>query len=210
MRPGDAPGPPSFTVTPMFPTFLFVHDHPDPVRMNDRLIEFSYASRAADPTGRVISSRGGWQSNPDMRLRPELQSLIRFIDETIARVKIYLDIVDRFDLQVSDMWINISGKGGYNTAHIHGNVFFGGVYYVKTHAGCGHIQFQEPSNIREYYCPPYAQITPRNCLVQQCAAEAGRLCIFPAYLPHEVTENTVDEERISIAFNIAGAMRPST
>ena len=208
MRADDASGRPAFTVTPMFPTFLFVHDHPDPGSMNERLIEYSVAARAADPTGHAVSGRGGWQSHTDMRLRPELRSLIRFIDETIGRVKVYLDIVERFDLHVSGMWININGKGSYNTPHIHGNTFFGGVYYVKTHPGCGQIQFQESSNIREYHCPPYARITPRNCFVQQCAAEAGRLCIFPAYLPHEVTENTVDEERISIAFNIAGAMRP--
>ncbi len=207
MRADDASGRPAFTVTPMFPTFLFVHDHPDPGSMNERLIEYSVAARAADPTGHAVSGRGGWQSHTDMRLRPELRSLIRFIDETIGRVKVYLDIVERFDLHVSGMWININGKGSYNTPHIHGNTFFGGVYYVKTHPGCGQIQFQESSNIREYHCPPYARITPRNCFVQQCAVEAGRLCIFPAYLPHEVTENTVDEERISIAFNIAGAMR---
>ncbi len=207
MRADDASGRPAFTVTPMFPTFLFVHDHPDPGSMNERLMEYSYAARAADPTGHAVSGRGGWQSHTDMRLRPELRSLIRFIDETIGRVKVYLDIVERFDLHVSGMWININGKGSYNTPHIHGNTFFGGVYYVKTHPDCGQIQFQESSNIREYHCPPYARITPRNCFVQQCAAEAGRLCIFPAYLPHEVTENTVDEERISIAFNIAGAMR---
>ncbi len=171
-------------------------------------MEFGYAARAADPAGHAVSGRGGWQSHTDMRLRPELQSLIRFIDETVGRVKVYLDIADGFDLHVSSMWININGKGSYNTPHIHGNTFFSGVYYVKTHPGCGQIQFQESSNIREYHCPPYARITPRNCFVQQCAAEAGRLCIFPAYLPHEVTENTVDEERISIAFNVAGAMRP--
>lgn len=107
------------------------------------------------------------------------------------------------------MWFNINGKGGYNATHIHGNTFFGGVYYAKAHEGCGQIQFHEPSNIREYHCPPYGRLTPRNAFVQQCAAEAGRLCVFPAYLPHEVTENTVDEDRISIAFNVAGAMPPS-
>ena len=206
MKPGDASPPPSFSVTPMFPTFLFVHDHPDPALTNEGLTQFSFAARAADPAGCAISSRGGWQSHTNMRLRAELQPLIRFIDDTIALVKVYLDIDDRFDLRVSTMWLNINGKGSYNTPHIHGNTFFGGVYYVKTHEGCGQIQFHEPSNIREYHCPPYARNTPRNCFVQQCAAESGRLCIFPAYLPHEVTENTVDEERISIAFNINGVM----
>jgi len=206
MKADDAASPPSFLVTPMFPTFLFVHDHPDPAHMNERLVEFSYAARAADPNGHMVSSRGGWQSHTDMRLRAEFQPLIGFIDATINRVKIHLDIVDRFDLRVSSMWININGRGSYNTPHIHGNAFFSGVYYMKTHDGCGHIQFREPSNIREYHCPPYAEITPRNCFVQQCAAEAGRLCLFPSYLPHEVTENTSDEERISVAFNVAGAM----
>jgi uncharacterized protein (TIGR02466 family) len=210
MSSGDASPPSSFSVTPMFPTFLFVHDHPDSAPINAELTPFSLALRAADPTGRAISSRGGWQSQPDMRLRSELRPLIRFIDDTIGRVKIYLDIDDRFELRVSDMWININGKGSYNTPHIHGNVFFGGVYYVKTHEGCGQIQFHEPSSTREYHCPPYSRITPRNCFVQQCAAQAGRLCIFPAYLPHEVTENTVDEERISVAFNVAGATAPAT
>jgi hypothetical protein len=50
-------------------------------------------------------------------------------------------------------------------------------------------------------------------LVEFCyaarAAEAGRLCIFPAWLPREMTENTVDEDRISMVFNIVGAKRAS-
>ncbi len=111
MRPDDASSPPAFLVTPMFPTFLFVHDHPDAARMNERLVEFSYAARAADPNGHNVSSRGGWQSHTDMRLRSEFQPLIRLIDETISRVKIHLDIVSRFDLHVSSMWININGRG---------------------------------------------------------------------------------------------------
>ena len=194
----------------MFPTFLFVQDHPDPTLINQELARFSFAVRAADPTGRAISSRGGWQSQPEMRSRAELRPLVQFINETIGTVKVYLDIADSFDLKVSDMWININGKGSYNTPHIHGNAYFSGVYYVKTHEGGGQIQFHEPSSVREYHCPPYTQITPRNCFVQKCAAEPGRLCIFPAYVPHEVTENTVDEERISVAFNITGAQAPAT
>ncbi|NIP45139.1 MAG: hypothetical protein GWO29_01480 [Gammaproteobacteria bacterium] len=187
----------------MFPTFLFVHDHPDPSAMNQQLTAFSYGARAADPEGRSVSGRNSWQSQP-LRPHPELQPLMGFVEETIARVRVYLDIDARFSFRITDTWININGKGSYNATHIHGGVYFGGVYYVKTHEGCGHIQFHEPSNIRESHCPPYARITPRNCFVQQCAAKAGRLCIFPAYLPHEVTENTVDDERISIAFNVAG------
>ena len=209
MRADDVTASPVFSVTPMFPTFLFIHDHSNPASMNQRLVEFSYAVRAADPNGRIVSSRGGWQSNVDMASRGELAPLIAFIDDTVNRIKSYLSIDERFALRVSSMWLNINGKGNYNTPHIHGNTFFSGVYYVKTHEGCGQIQFHEPSNIREYHSPPYSKLTPRNCFVHQCAVEAGRLCIFPAYLPHEVTENTVDEERISIAFNIAGAMRAS-
>lgn len=209
MSSSQPPGTPAFTATPMFPTFLFVHDHPDPARLNDPIVELSYAARAADPGGHNVSGRRSWQSHTDMRGRPELQPLIHFIDETVARVKEYLDIDPGFALRVSSMWLNINGRGSYNTTHIHGNTFFGGVYYVKAEPGCGTIQFHEPSNIREYHCPPYAQITPRNAFVQQCPAEPGRLCLFPAYVPHDVTENTVDADRISVAFNVAGVMGPA-
>lgn len=96
MRADDVTASPAFSVTPMFPTFLFVHDHSNPASMNQRLVEFCYAARAADPNGRIVSSRGGWQSNVDMASRGELGPLIAFINDTVNRIKGYLSIDERF------------------------------------------------------------------------------------------------------------------
>jgi hypothetical protein len=37
----------------------------------------------------------------------------------------------------------------------------------------------------------------------------GRPCSFPACVPHEVTENAVDADRIGVGFTIAGGVAPA-
>ncbi|MDX1431315.1 MAG: TIGR02466 family protein [Gammaproteobacteria bacterium] len=199
-RQGPVPG--GLHIDALFPTFVFGREHPAPQGLNETLLAFSYAVRASDEEGGIVSARGGWQSKHDMQKYPEFQPLVRFIDTTMIEVRSFLSIRESVRFYVCDMWININGRGGYNVPHIHGNSYFSGVYYVKTHEGCGEIAFHEPMKLREYFNVPYAEVTPRNCFQTRYRAVPGRMYVFPSYLPHEVTANEADEDRVSVSFNI--------
>tara|TARA_B100000131_G_scaffold318115_1_gene361382 strand:+ start:115 stop:702 length:588 start_codon:yes stop_codon:yes gene_type:complete len=101
-------------------------------------------------------------------------------------------------------WVNINGKGAYNTRHTHadGINLLSGVYYVTVPENSGSIVFFDPR-------PPifhsmadmryYGQGRLNNYKIE---ARENRLLYFPSWLEHEVEPNNNDEDRISISFNL--------
>jgi uncharacterized protein (TIGR02466 family) len=189
-------------INPLFPTFLFIKNHPDPAGLNTQLLSECNRLRELNPEGVNVSNRGGWQSADDVNTRPEFHSFVRFVEETMAEIKEFLTVEDDVTFGVMTAWVNFNGKGDYNTKHVHGNSFFSGVYYVKVPENAGYIKLHDPSPVRGCFHPPYKEFGPQNCFSYEVDAAEGRLIIFPGYVPHEVTPNMSDEERCSIAFNI--------
>jgi len=198
--------PPTFAklgINALFPTFLFCKDYPESEALNGGLMELGYAIRAADVQGRQISNRGGWQSDDGLQSHKETRPLIRFVEDAMLEIKEFVGAADDVHFYVASCWININGKGSHNASHIHGNSYFSGVYYVTTPPESGRIIFTEPLVLREYFHVPYKEGNLNNAYQQGFEPVPGRTYIFPAYLPHHVTENTVDDDRISVAFNIS-------
>ena len=83
-------------------------------------------------------------------------------------------IRDRYDI-----WTNFAYKGDDNLTHNHGG-FLSGVIYYKNH---GH-----PTIFDDY----------------DCAYEGndGTMVMFPSKVRHHVNEQTVNKERITLAFNL--------
>ena len=99
------------------------------------------------------------------------------------------------------MWANISPKGSHMGVHNHTDCDLAGVYYVKVPEGdCGNIGFHDNrpvlfgnSFIVQRYVGP--------SIVQRFPVE-GNMYLFPSSLSHNVGVNNVDEDRISISFNL--------
>ena len=100
-------------------------------------------------------------------------------------------------------WINISPTGAFNTYHTHTNSDYSFVLYltetttpitfVHPHLHLGafnHIRSVKPSPQETY------DILPKP----------NELLIFPSYLPHQVGENTGNDDRISISWNASISM----
>src|SRR4029078_4905954 len=137
------------TFVPLFPTWLFSRDYPHPESFNDELRQLAKTIRAKDPIGRIVSNRGGWQSN-DLRTNPKVEPLIKFIHDTMQLIKKFLCVKEELDFSVKYCWMNINGFGSRNEVHIHGNAHFSGVYYVDVPEGSGEIEFKDPnSHLRE-------------------------------------------------------------
>jgi len=99
-------------------------------------------------------------------------------------------------VEISDSWVNVSIKNSYQNYHNHPIADIAGVYYYKTQGNDGDLVFRGDSTGLDM------SKLARNRNVTYPPQE-GRLILFPAFLDHCVTANKTDNERISIAFNIA-------
>jgi uncharacterized protein (TIGR02466 family) len=157
-------------------------------------------------SGVKISNELGWHSRNDLFVRPEpaFRKIAQYI--TNAPLAVVRATSPKFDLTVHDIegegWVNVNGKGAFNTPHAHGNYLWSGAYYVDTpevsSPRSGLIEFIDPrrgasggSELTPPSFSPKFQVKPRS----------GLLIIFPSYLLHWVYPNQEEASRVSLAFN---------
>ncbi len=113
----------------------------------------------------------------------------------------------RDDKPISDVvvypWCNINPKGAYNIRHVHydTNIFLSGVYYVKVPENSGTIRFWDPRGALMHVQRDHEYFND-SIAYEEIIPEPGLLLYFPTWIEHEVTPNQVDEDRITISFNI--------
>src|SRR6185437_10204297 len=169
---------------------------------NARLEAYAQDLRKKNP-GRVVSNNGGWQSNNLDLNAPELRELMETVDAKLNELHAYFQFTPKTRLVISEAWININNRGGFNRSHHHPGSLFSCVYYVKGGVGKGEIAFNNPIEAHAYTIPD-ALVTQHNAFT---AADlfippvTGELLIFPSWLMHYVKPNETDEDRISVALN---------
>jgi len=152
--------------------------------------------------GVIISNRGGWQSPSDFWHQ---QSFLQYYNYLCTHIFQSINFYN-LKLKISNMWININQKGDYNVEHDHPNSILSGVLWIKCPENCGGLQFNSSKSFLESYLLQNADddfrretnyyntftITPKN----------GVILLFPSHMRHSVEENTSNEDRISISFNL--------
>ena len=194
------------SLEPLFHSPLVTFEVPGAAALNERLIDEIAAIRAASP-GVQRSNQNGWHSNDDFfeRKEPACRELIAHLVEAVRQAT--LQIAPQFDFAKVggaqfEGWINVNGKGAYNTPHDHPGWAWSGSYYVDVPENAvgrsGSIEFLDTrTNTR------VVSIDSAPCFMSKYTLQpkSGQLLLFPAYLRHWVYPNEQDEDRISIAFN---------
>jgi uncharacterized protein (TIGR02466 family) len=113
-------------------------------------------------------------------------------------------------LGFANTWINISNKGGYNEIHTHPGAVMSGVLYIKVpgEGDAGALYFHR--NSMESFTIQSLGLSgatsrakaPHTLPNKTYVPKEGRLILFPAWVGHGVRENTTDDDRISISFNL--------
>jgi len=200
----------------LFASPLAVFEIDNAAEINPAILAAARALRDSD-AGVSISNQLGWHSQQDFFLRSEPG--FKALGEQIVQALIHVGGEDAatklpgFDLQTHDIegqgWININGRGAFNTPHDHAGFQWSGCYYAavpeNAQGRSGQIEFLDPRGGLSGNTLPgsraYAtkfQIKPR----------AGLLLTFPSYLRHWVYPNQEDAERVSISFNAKIVVRP--
>lgn len=185
-------------ITPIFASYIAEYDLEVD---NDAIARYCHNMMEID-SGRVVSNKGGWQSNLISSIDEPLKQLCDSILLRVAETNISLGFKD-LPISMQRFWININNKGDYNEFHDHAGSFYSAVYYVKAEENQGDIMFYNPMPFYSNYVLNNIvnQYTTCNSTTWQKSPKTGRLYIFPSYLNHCVKENTTENSRISMAFN---------
>ena len=196
----------------LFSSPLWGFDIPDSESLNSALIKDCEAVRQVD-SGIAVSNQVGWHSQRNL-FQLEGASFRKLCDDISVVVQhVIKSTLPSFDLEKQDIdgqgWINVNGKGGFNTPHDHLGFHWSGVYYVSVpdcsdeRSGC--IEFLDPRGSTGVRAPEVSMIFAPKF---QIKPRAGMMLIFPSYLRHWVYPNQDEEERISVAFNCRIVNRP--
>lgn len=102
-------------------------------------------------------------------------------------------------------WVNVFEPNDVESVHEHYGAFLSGCYYVDTPTDCGDIAFYDTPARRmwatEYSLHAGVDLAPLAASVTY-TPKAGRILVFPPWLPHEVHRNKSSNNRVSIAFNL--------
>jgi len=134
-----------------------------------------------EDSGVSKSNFGGYQSNEDAIFK--LPYLQKEITESFQKILP--------DLKLQCGWININKKGDHNYQHVHPGSILSCAYYVTDPKECFNISD-----------PNLARIMNENSQeLFRPKLKEGDIIIFPSWLPHYVSANPNDDERISISCN---------
>jgi uncharacterized protein (TIGR02466 family) len=156
-----------------------------------------------DSVSRSVSNRNGFQSFDVDVKHKILIDFSRQVGAVLTEVYQGCELKLNHSIRVSQVWVNVNGKGATNTLHNHPNSIFSGVYYVKADKDSGDIVFTNPNNLLSYTLYPtmIEKYNAFNSGKWRITPEQGNLIIFPSWLSHSVEQNDSSQERISIAFN---------
>ena len=188
----------------IFPTILYRIDVKDFDK--NKIIDFCYKERENFPKGLHKSNIGNsWHSNINIASYKNIISKI--LQQSIFN---YFDVNNIFKdgtlIDIKSCWININSKGGYNVFHNHPGCDLSGVFWIKTPENCGKLlfnnlnAFSEIKLLKSYSSNFKKEINSYEFF--EINPIEGVMAIFPAHLWHRVEENSSEEDRISVSFNI--------
>lgn len=177
---------------------------PNVEELAPKIADVVFAREKKEP-GVEISNLGGWHSDSQLLFWPELQfaDLADTFRNTVNHMIAATCGTQKFQtkLQLS-AWANVNRKGSANACHNHPGFHWSGVLYVKTPdlsddpvRKAGYIEFQDPRG------PVNMMKSPGLANLMSVPAEEGMIIVFPSWLSHWVNAFSVDDTRISIAFN---------
>jgi uncharacterized protein (TIGR02466 family) len=185
---------------PMFPTFVWQVSLKAESRdaiATDVLALLAGLRRDLPP----LEPGQGWQSGQALHECAELQALFSCVRHLAGSILRFLRI-RQADLEVTGCWATILSRGAMHRVHSHPNNFLSGVYYIRVPPGADTINFHDPRSQSRVIRPPVTELTAENTDQVVVRVQNGTLLMFPSYLDHSVDTNTVDDERISISFNM--------
>jgi uncharacterized protein (TIGR02466 family) len=126
--------------------------------------------------------------------------LDHFRDIILKHVRYYVTEVSgqqSFDITISNSFLNVMKKEGFQFSHRHPYSTVSGVYYYSANESDATMNFENP-NIVSDFVDPAGMLLPNQATF---VPSTSRLILFPSWLSHRVNLHKADSERIAMSFN---------
>lgn len=184
-------------------------------QVNEKLSNAINEEKRVD-AGVNLSNMGGWQSHGKLHFKNDFLLLVDIINRYLVQVgKDYGFGNATPKLKITSMWANENPAGSSNTLHSHQSpagmpnpLVLSGCYYVKVPVNSGQFVLEDFSRPMRYLQLPFQEANMTNSFTMKVQPKEGDLLFFPAWMEHRVEPNNSNDNRISIAFNIAFMNNP--
>jgi uncharacterized protein (TIGR02466 family) len=151
------------------------------------------------------SNVGGWQSESYLYDIIDSYSNLRNVSSILKKISNdYLQLIQA-DLQtprsfvLNNFWLNVNRKNNYNSMHIHPDATLSGVFYLTCSTVA--IRFDLFDNSSFWLSSLFSE----HNTAWRFRPQKKDVLFFPAWVPHSVDDNSTEDTRVSVAFNIKTA-----
>ena len=119
----------------------------------------------------------------------------------------FLDSILKMEYEeffLTESWLNISGKGGYQKVHNHSNSIISGVLYLKSKPEHPPLEFRKQKMEFEPFISlteHYKKGNPNTASTLAFPCTQNTMLVFNSHLYHGHDASVLEEERIGIAWN---------
>ena len=189
----------------LFPEPIFKYKFADFKLFNEELTKYIYGLQDEDKRGLKRSNKGGWHSK-NFQLN-DINSIqykfgLKLQEYILNAFQNFGWEIEKKNIRITEMWAIINKTNDFNVLHTHPNCYLSSAYYVKAPKNCGKFEVENPNIAKKHSYPEIAQQNELNLEVASIDINEGDLLLFPSYLPHKVTRNKSDQDRIVISFNV--------
>ena len=137
-------------------------------------------------------------------LHSEFDEVRAFVEES---AKDFLDNVMQMEYEeffLTESWLNISSKGGYQNIHNHSNSIISGTLYLKSEENHPPLTFRKQKMEFEPFISlteHYKKGNPNTAHELSFPCTQDTMLVFNSYLYHGHSESQVDSERVGLAWN---------
>ena len=137
-------------------------------------------------------------------LQPEFKDIKIWVEEC---AKDFLNDVLQMEYEeffLTESWLNISGKGGYQKIHNHSNSIISGTLYLKSEDKHPPLEFKKQKMEFEPFISlteHYKKGNPNTASTLAFPCTQDTMLVFNSYLYHGHGESQDESERIGLAWN---------
>jgi uncharacterized protein (TIGR02466 family) len=182
-----------------FPKTFYHRDDVLTPAENDALAEAALQLRQQFPHSTRPNLYTTYGTVPDVLAGEAFASLRQAL---VADIQLYLEQLETSascEAVITDSWISISAPGNYERMHTHDGSYLSGVYYIRTAPECGQLCFESLSD----NLWGSARTQQENWNAVTFEPMERRVVLFNSQVPHYVSQNMSQSERIALSFNVA-------
>jgi uncharacterized protein (TIGR02466 family) len=143
-----------------------------------------------------------WQSKDNLQTHEYISEFVNICKAELSGVFDYLK-VEYEDIEINNMWANITKNDYYHSLHVHPNSFYSGLIYLQVPKYTMPTTLANPHNMFKMIEPNYTGDTVETRQSYDCYPEFSKMALWDSTIPHMVPNDiskNPNEERISLAF----------